>query len=693
MEQKIKRGMAMILAVLLTIMFIPTTSYAASKGTADNITYKVEIGDELKFKGKDFNKVCKDLTGKTLDVVYFDPPSSSRGELIFDDGDDEYEVDDEDDFYYRDDPSIDDIVFIPNEDYTGTFTISYEGYDVDGNSFTGKVRITVTAESAGEADDITYTMEANDTLNFDEEDFNEVCEDLTGEELDYVYFELPSSTKGVLWYDYDGDEEARIDDDEEYYYDYDPSIDSVTFVPKTDYTGTVTISYEGYNVDDEPFTGSVKITVEEGVSEEGDINYTVDADDELDFDEDDFNDFCEDENDETLDYVSFTTLPSSTKGVLWYDYGGKKEKKVKSSDKYYFDDDPSIDDITFVPNEKFGGYVEIKFEGKDMDGDTIKGTVVIYVENDDLAADDIFMNGIAGSPVLMQKVYFSRACDEILDDTLDYVKFTLPSSTQGTLYYDYTANSGTSKVSASTKYYYDRSPYLEKVSFVSTGTGAGTYTIKYTGYGKKGGSFTGQVKINVTAKTAVTPGARSQYFSDVTADYSWAVTYIDNLYTTGIVKGVSASDGTLNYSPASKITRADFLLMLCRALNISSTYATSNFSDVAPGSYYYDAIAAAKALGVVQGSDNKFNPNAIITREDAMVMALRAMTVTGNAPAPGNISDLYAYKDYSSVSDYAREGVATLIKAGIITGSDGLLRPKSSLTRAETAAIIYRIKY
>lgn len=694
MEQKIRRPVAIILAVLMAFVFIPTASYAASKGTADTITYTVEVGKKLKFDDTDFNKVCKDLTGETLDVVYFEPPASSKGRLVFDDGDDEYDVDDEDDFYYREDPSIDDIVFIPNKKYTGSFTISYEGYDVEGDRFTGKVKITVTDGSEGEADEITYTVETGDTLNFKEKDFNEVCEDLTDEELDYVTFSLPSSSKGVLWFKYDSNNEKAVKTSDKYYYNYDPSIDDVTFVPKSGFTGTVSISYKGYNVDDETFTGTIKITVEKGISEKGDINYEVDADDELDFDEDDFNDFCEDENDETLSFVSFTSLPSSTKGVLYYDYGGKKEKKVKTSDEYYYDDDPSIDDITFVPNRNFAGYVEIEFEGEDMDGDSIEGTVVIHVENEDMVANDIFLNGMAGSPVLMQKVYFNRACDELLDDKLDYVKFTLPSSTQGTLYYDYTANSGTSKVSASTKYYYeDRSPYLEKVSFVSAGIAAGTYTIKYTGYGENGGSFTGQVKINVTAKAAVTPGASSQYFSDVTADYSWAAAYIDNLYTTGIVTGITASDGTRHYSPASKITRADFLLMLCRALNISTSSTISNFSDVTPGSYYYDAVLAAKALGVVQGSDNKFSPNAIITREDAMVMALRAMTVTGNAPAPGNIADLYAYKDYSSISDYAREGVAALVKAGVITGSDGLLRPKSSLTRAETAAIIYRIKY
>ena len=135
------------------------------------------------------------------------------------------------------------------------------------------------------------------------------------------------------------------------------------------------------------------------------------------------------------------------------------------------------------------------------------------------------------------------------------------------------------------------------------------------------------------------------------------------------------------------------MLLLTRALNLNTTAATSNFSDVATGSYYYDAIAAAKALGIAQGTNNKFYPNATITREDAMVLALRAMSVSGTSVVPGTSTDLTSYTDNGSVSSYASEAIATLIKTGVITGSDGKIYLKNNITRVEAAAVIYRIKY
>jgi 20S proteasome alpha/beta subunit len=135
------------------------------------------------------------------------------------------------------------------------------------------------------------------------------------------------------------------------------------------------------------------------------------------------------------------------------------------------------------------------------------------------------------------------------------------------------------------------------------------------------------------------------------------------------------------------------MLYLSKALNLYSSSVSGNFSDVPAGSYYYDAIATAKALDIAQGSNNKFYPNSTITREDAMVLALRAMSKSGYAIAPGNVTDLSTFKDNGTVSDYAKEAVAALIRSGIINGSDGNINPKSTITRAEAAAMIYRIKY
>lgn len=688
MELKFKKQAAALLAILMAVLFIPVNSYAASD-QADDIKYTVDAGDDLDFDEDDFINASEDIIDEdeSLDYVEFtDLPSSSKGVLYYDDD----EVDEGDDI---DSDELDDITFTADDDYTGTFSIYYTGYDTDGNDFDGEIKITV-KDSSGDADDITYSVASNRTVDFDAGDFDDASQDANDEDLDYIKITaLPSSSKGILYVNYDdGDYDSKVTTSKSYYYDDDPAIDDITFVPDEDYSGTVSISYKGYDTAGDTFTGIIKITVKDGgSSSSGDIKYSVDADDELQFDEDDFNDYCQDENDEDLDYITFE-LPSSSKGTLYYDYDGDDEEKIKSSTEYYYDDDPSIDDITFVPNDNFSGNVSIDFEGEDMDGDSIKGTLTIAVANDDMVADDIYFSGIAGSPVTMFDDYFDKQCKELLDNSLDYVKFTLPSSGSGTLYYNYTSASDSSKVTASTKYYYDdKAPYLDKVSFVSAGTTAGTYVVKYTGYDTDGGTFSGDIRITVTAKTNT--GNGSLYFGDVKDSYSWAIIYVDTLYSTGVISGETASDGTKRFNPGTAITRGDFMLYLSKALNLSSANATSNFSDVPVGSYYYDAIAVSKALGIAQGSNGKFYPNSTITREDAMVLALRAMNISGNAVGAGETSYLNNFTDSAAVSSYAKEGVAALIKAGIINGSDGKINPKSTITRAESTAMLYRIKY
>lgn len=543
--------------------------------------------------------------------------------------------------------------------------------------------------AADVADSISYTTDADDEVDFKKADFNEVCDDLNDEDLDYVKFTtLPTSSKGILYYDYDGDKD-KVDSSDKYKYSGSPSISDVTFVPDDDYSGTVTISYTGWDEDDNEFTGTVKIKVSGG-SSDGDIEYSVDADDNVTFKKADFNSYCKKKNDAELKYLKFE-LPSSSKGILYFDYDDDKDK-LNEDDEYYYDKNPSISDITFVPKSTYSGDCEIKFSGYDISDDTIVGTVLISVGNKDLDdADDIAYTATAGSYVTFSENDFDKVCKDLMDEDLDYVKFTLPTSSNGTLYYSYTSSGNySSKVSASTKYYNDEKDYLRNVSFVPYGDSAGTVTIKYTGYDTDGNAFTGEIKVTVKAKAANTT---SQFFSDVNGNYSWAVQYVDSLSSTGVLTGTNNSNGTKSFNPASPITRGDFMLILSRALNLTSSTSTSGFSDVPSGSYYDQAITAAKALGIAKGVDNKFNPNATITREDAMVLALRAMSVSGTGYVSGDSTTLSGFYDKATVSDYAQDAIAALIKSGIITGDNNQIHPKENITRAEAAAIIYRIKY
>ncbi len=277
-----------------------------------------------------------------------------------------------------------------------------------------------------------------------------------------------------------------------------------------------------------------------------------------------------------------------------------------------------------------------------------------------------------------------------MDKSLDYVKFTLPSSSKGSLYYGYNS-SGKSKVSASTNYF-DTKPYLKSVSFVPSGDSAKTVTIEYTGYDDDGNSFDGDIEINVKAKT-VSPNTASQYFRDVNGNYAWAVQYVDSLYSTGVLTGTDNGNGTKNFNPSNNMTRGDFMLILSRTFNLTSSSNVSGFSDVPTGSYYYQAITAAKSLGIAKGTDNQFYPTATITREDAFVLILRAMSVSGMGYVAGDTSTLSTFNDNQMISSYAKDAIATLIKSGIITGNNNQILPKNNITRAEAAAVIYRIKF
>jgi len=442
----------------------------------------------------------------------------------------------------------------------------------------------------------------------------------------------------------------------------------------------VAIEYTGYNNKGVSYTGVIEIQVIKIEADADDITYKTGSYTPIDFDADDFDDECRDVTGKRLDYVKFTP-PSSTYGTLYYNYKAKNQSKVSSSTKYY---DDELDDITFVPKTTYSGTVVIYYTGYNIDGKSYTGVVKITVTKEVPAADDIEISTKEDTPVTFDDEEFNDVCEDLTGEELDYVTFTLPSSSYGKLYYNYTSPTKyDSEVSSSKKYYYDGSPYISKITFMPYKDYYGTVTIKYTGYNVDGVSFTGSVKVEVISMPE-TEG--SLYFKDVTTTYSWAASYIDYLFEKGIVNGT----GNNNYSPSSNVTRGDFMLMLYRALKLSGTD-RGNFSDVPKDSYYYRAIAIAKSLGIAKGYGDNFMPQAGITREDAMVLVDRALTTIGKKLTAGKASDLSAFKDRNSVSDYAVTSVATLVKAGIIQGSNSYLYPKSMISRAEMAVILYKV--
>ncbi len=167
----------------------------------------------------------------------------------------------------------------------------------------------------------------------------------------------------------------------------------------------------------------------------------------------------------------------------------------------------------------------------------------------------------------------------------------------------------------------------------------------------------------------------------------WAKDQIEVLASKGILKGITENQ----YSPQTDITRADFLYFLVRTLDVKATI-DENFQDIDSRGYYYEEIAIAKELGITKGvGNNRFNPDANITRQDMMVLTERALRMLKMIEVQGAASDLKAFSDKSLIASYAVESTAALVEDGLIIGSGDRIDPLGNTTRAEAAVFLYRI--
>ena len=641
-----------------------------------DISYETGKNEALTFTDSDFNTICKKITGSSLDYVTFGSVSSSRGTLYRDyGGKNEDKLSTSTKCYYNDSPYLSNVTFVPAKDYTGTFTISYSGRSNARDSFSGTVKITVRKSSSI----LSYTVAEGKTLSLDDSDFNNFCKDETGYNLDYVKITPPSSSKGTFYYRYgESRYEEKLSSSDKYYRSSSPKLDDVTFVPADDYSGTLSVSFTGLSTNGDSFSGTMKIRV--GDADKGDITYSAAAGAAVTFDDADFNDYCKDLTDYSLDYVRFT-LPSDSKGTLYYQYDKSGEKKVTSSTSYYRSSSPRLYDVTFVPAKEYTGNVEISFTGRSTDGDSFSGTVVIVYAAPKEASVIRYSTG--STPVTFSSADFINACAARGSGSLTSVKFDLPSTAAGKLYYGYTApNDYGGLVSPAISFPASTgSGSISAVTFVPKAGFNGTVTISYTGTDSKNNSFTGKVELTVT------PSTQSRRFTDM-GSHGWAAASVDFLYEGGVTTGTSAT----TYGPALNITRGDFILMLYRAFGLTAS-ASDGFKDVPANSYYAQAIAVAKALGIAQGgSDGAFRPADPLTREDAMVFLYRTLSRTGKTLAEAPAAYLNRFSDGSATSSYAQGSVAALVQAGVIQGdNNGRLNPKGSLTRAEMAVILHRV--
>ncbi|RKP46283.1 S-layer homology domain-containing protein [Cohnella endophytica] len=194
-------------------------------------------------------------------------------------------------------------------------------------------------------------------------------------------------------------------------------------------------------------------------------------------------------------------------------------------------------------------------------------------------------------------------------------------------------------------------------------------------------------KINSLTNSTYSVVWHQLQFSDV-ANH-WAKDAVNDMGSRMVIEGTGGS----MFSPGKDVTRAEFAAIMVRGLGLKLENGVVPFSDVKSSDWYSSFVNTAYAHHLISGfEDGTFRPNDKITREQAMVILSKAMTITG---LKGKLSvqsadaTLRLFADASEVSAWAQSSVADSVQAGIVSGrSAAKLAPKDYMTRAEVATII-----
>lgn len=146
-----------------------------------------------------------------------------------------------------------------------------------------------------------------------------------------------------------------------------------------------------------------------------------------------------------------------------------------------------------------------------------------------------------------------------------------------------------------------------------------------------------------------------------------------------------------NFNADANITRGELAEYLVRALGLyrAEHPVALKFNDVNAKDQNAVAISIASQWGLIAGyTDGTFKANAELTREEAMVMYVKAMAIAQYVSDPANVNNA----DASGASSWAKSFVKRALDSKVFVGrSGGALELKEHLTHAEALTAIKNI--
>lgn len=366
-----------------------------------------------------------------------------------------------------------------------------------GISYSAAVNVTVRINQAQ-----TIIADASPTrpLSFSslQSQISSQCSSMTGSSLSYLTGVMVSTTEGTLYHNYKSPDEtgAGVAQSANYFVSSaarGPYLTDITFVPNPYYTGErATIRYSGVGQNGRSFQGSISVGLE---AVNNSVTLTATAGEPAVLSSHRLSQVCQQMTGSALSYVTFS-LPAENRGTLYYDYVSDINygAKVSTSAKYSLSD---LDRVSFLPVPGYTGTVVVYYTGYSVSGVRYTGQISINVTQ--ITGGGPVYNTGKGGVVSFSESDFYDYARTVTGQTLSYVQFSLPSSAQGTLYYDYSStNNYGSQVSSGTNYYYSsRTPRISRVSFVPSASFTGTVTVPFVGWDTAGNRFNGTVTVNV----------------------------------------------------------------------------------------------------------------------------------------------------------------------------------------------------
>ena len=761
-------------------MCIDIAGGSGSSGDVE-LTYYVDPGDDVELDADDFWDLFDEESREDFEYLefYSYDDFDDYGYFEAEDADGDwvqlYDSTLDDGYYYYNwydtsssyDYALDRMTFCADKNADeDTLEFPFTMYGDDNDEVDGTLYIEI-GEGTGTSSkaDFVYQVDPDDDVTLDAEDFYDFFYDESDyDELEYIEFTGYDDFDdygyfGADGYDYDDYvrdyelNESDLDDgwfyydEDEVWDDYEFELDTLTFyADRNADEDTLTFDITMHGIKGDKIDATLAIEIGEGTTSsttkvDGDIIYEVDPDDTVTFDRDDFWEFLDDETGDDLEYVRFTDATGLDDwGELYsYDYYDDRvyfdEGDLDDGYFYYdskdlyYDDDCTLDDLTFLSYDDADGevvYLDFTAYGRDDDA---KGTVAIAIGDvGGVTAEggDIRYYTDYSGRVQINANDIARFFEESYPGyTLQYV--TLKGAPDyGSLYYNYygTSEYGTSysmRITADNcddmDLYFSPSSSqyaLSELTYVPSGVNY-CARIPFTAYGTGSRSVSGTILISVNLSevpdvygptpknTAVTFPAASIYTA-VSQASGLGLSSIQLLELPAANEGtIYVGSGTsqradtstlygyssgsqrisqLRFVPATGFTGSVEIPYV--ACNSSGTPIASgklclgvveemgDFSDISSSTWCYKYVLELSDADVIDGySDGTFKPDNQVTYGAALKLIMLAAGYTEQAPVNSNVFSGYLARAQAD---------------GLVSGSVDLDAPITRLAVSQIAA-------